>query len=70
MLALDEKEGYVKGNVHTNTVEGFWSQMKRSIDGTYHSVSPKYLQTYVDEFAYRYNHRVSLFRLFLGRLVV
>lgn len=68
-----EKEGYARGNVHTNTIEGFWSQMKRSIDGTYHSVSPKYLQTYVDEFAYRYNHRVScvpLFRLLLGRLVV
>jgi transposase len=48
---------YVVGDVHTNTIEGFWSQLKRSIDGTYHSVSPKYLQRYVDEFAYRYNHR-------------
>ena len=36
---------YVRGNVHTNTLEGFWSQMKRSINGTYHAVSPKYLQT-------------------------
>ena len=51
-----EKE-YVRGNVHTNTIEGFWSQLKRSIDGTYHSVSPKYLQSYVDEFSYRYNLR-------------
>lgn len=48
---------YVRGLVHTNTIEGFWSQMKRSIDGTYHVVSPKYLQLYVDEFAFRYSLR-------------
>lgn len=48
---------YVVGDVHTNTIEGFWSQLKRGINGTYHSVSPKYLQKYVDEFAYRYNYR-------------
>lgn len=48
---------YVRGSAHTNTIEGFWSQMKRSIDGTYHAVSPKYLQSYVDEFVFRYNLR-------------
>jgi transposase len=48
---------YVRGTVHTNTIEGFWSQLKRSLDGTYHSVSPKYLQLYVDEFVFRYNFR-------------
>lgn len=48
---------YVDGDVHTNTIEGFWSQLKRSIDGTYHCVSPKYLQSYVNEFVYRYNRR-------------
>lgn len=55
---------YVRGNVHTNTIEGFWSQLKRSIHGTYHAVSPKHLQSYVNEFAWRYNRRalpVSLF---------
>jgi ISXO2-like transposase domain len=41
----------------TNTIEGFWAQLKRSIDGTHHSVSRKYLQNYVDEFAFRYNRR-------------
>lgn len=41
---------------HTNTIEGFWSQMKRSIDGTHHVVSPKYLPLYVSEFQFRYNH--------------
>jgi len=48
---------YVRGTAHTNTIEGFWSQLKRSIDGTYHAVSPKYLQSYVNEFTFRYNYR-------------
>jgi transposase len=48
---------WVVGNVHTNTIEGFWSQLKRSIDGTNHSVSAKHLQDYVNEYAFRYNHR-------------
>lgn len=49
---------YVMGDVHTNTIEGFWSLVKRGIGGVYHSVSRKYLQTYLDEYAYRYNRRV------------
>ena len=48
---------YGRGIVHTNTIEGFWSQLKRSVDGTYHCVSAKYLQLYLNEFAYRYNRR-------------
>ncbi len=48
---------YGRGVVHTNTIEGFWGQLKRSIDGTYHCVSRKYLQLYLNEFVYRYNHR-------------
>jgi transposase-like protein len=48
---------YVKNGIHTNNLEGFWSQLKRSINGTYHVVSPKYLPNYVDEFVFRYNHR-------------
>lgn len=48
---------YVRSGVHTNTIEGFWGQLKRSLDGTYHCVSPKYLPLYVNEFVYRYNHR-------------
>jgi transposase-like protein len=51
------RKQYADGRVHTNTIEGFWSQMKRSIDGTYHCVSPKYLQHYVNEFVFRYNLR-------------
>ena len=48
---------YVIGEVHTNTIEGFWSHVKRSIHGTYNCVSPKYLHTYLDEFVFRYNFR-------------
>lgn len=50
---------YVKGMCHTNSLEGFWSQLKRSINGTFHSVSRKHLQKYVNEFSYRYNRRKS-----------
>ena len=63
---------YVEGIKHTNTIEGFWSQLKRSVDGTYHAVSPKYLQTYVDEFAFRYNHRKStesIYNVLLNKIV-
>jgi transposase len=50
---------YVMGDVHTNTIEGFWSLVKRGIGGVYHSVSKKYLQTYLDEYTFRYNRRVT-----------
>jgi transposase len=48
---------YVKGNVHTNTIEGFWSLVKRGIGGVYHQVSQKYLQSYLNEYSFRYNRR-------------
>ena len=57
-LTVDHGVGhYVENGVHTNNLEGFWSQLKRSINGTYHYVSPKYLDSYVSEFVFRYNHR-------------
>lgn len=61
---------YVSGRAHTNTIDGFWSQLKRSIDGTHHHVSGKYLQNYVNEFAFRYSNRYasySMFELMAGR---
>jgi len=48
---------YVSGDVHTQAIEGFWSLVKRGIGGVYHNVSAKYLQTYLDEYAFRYNRR-------------
>ncbi len=48
---------YVDGAVHTNTIEGFWSLLKRGMFGQYHSVSKRHLQRYIDEFCYRYNRR-------------
>jgi transposase-like protein len=61
---------YVIGEVHTNTVEGFWSLLKRGISGVYHGVSTKHLQAYVDEYVFRYNNRGSdMFRAFLGRVL-
>jgi len=45
--------------VHTNTIEGFWSILKKQIDGIHHSVSPKHLQRYVNESAFRYNNKKS-----------
>jgi transposase-like protein len=48
---------YVRGDIHTNSVEGLWSLIKRGISGVYHQVSPEYLQTYLNEFCFRYNRR-------------
>lgn len=56
---------WAKGRVHTNNLEGFWGNMKRGIRGVYHSVSKKYLQTYVDEYVFRYNHRGDQQPMFL-----
>jgi len=48
---------WVVGDIHTNTIEGFWSLVKRGIGGVYHQVSQKYLQSYLDEYTFRYNRR-------------
>lgn len=59
---------FVKNGVTTNHVEGFFGQLKRSLDGTYHSVSPYWLHSYVSEFAFRYNHRhQNVFSLLLAK---
>ncbi len=55
---VDHAQGeYVVGAVHTNTIKGFWSIVKRGIMGTFHKVSASYLPLYVNEFEFRYNHR-------------
>lgn len=62
---------YVSGDVHTNTIEGFWSHLKRGVSGVYRGVSTKHLQSYLDEYVFRYNNRGDergLFTAFLDRI--
>jgi transposase len=61
---------YVEGSTHTNTVEGFFGNLKPSIRGTYKKVSHKWLQGYLNEFTWRYNHRNdgrAMFKLLVSR---
>jgi hypothetical protein len=51
------KDEYVRGDVYTNTVEGFFSLLKRGVNGTFHHVSKEHLHRYCDEFAFRYENR-------------
>ena len=63
---------YVSGDAHTNTIEGFWSLTKNGIRGVYRNVSAKYLQMYLDEYAFRFNHRgrqAPMFDHFLRRIM-
>ncbi len=54
---IDHAETYVKGKIHTNGIENFWSLLKRGLKGTYISVEPFHLFRYLDEQAFRYNNR-------------
>jgi transposase-like protein len=54
---IDHAKEYVRGSVHTNGMENFWSLLKRSLNGTYIAVMPWHLSKYVDEQAFRYNER-------------
>ena len=47
----------MRGNVHTNNIENFWSLMKRGVIGTFHNVSAEYLPLYLAEFTFRHNFR-------------
>jgi transposase-like protein len=55
--ALNHQIAYTKGEIHTNTIEGFWALLKRGVMGQYHSISRKHLQKYIEEFCYRFNNR-------------
>ena len=57
---INKLEGYVKGRVHVNGMENFWSLLKRGLKGTYVSVDPAHLQRYVDEQVFRFNNRKDM----------
>jgi transposase-like protein len=65
------REEWVRGIVHTNTIEGVWSLFKRGVVGTYHQLSAKHLPAYLDEMAFRFNNRDNafLFRDTLLRMI-
>lgn len=58
---VHSKDQWVKGDVHTNGVEGVWSLFKRSVIGSYHQVSVKHLPAYLEEFEFRFNNRNNPF---------
>lgn len=62
---------YVNGIAHTNTLEGFWSLLKRGVIGQYHYVTERYLNHYINEFCFRYNNRnnKSIFDLTISKAV-
>ena len=67
-----QKKQWVRGkNIHTNTIENVWSLLKRSVVGSYHKISKKHLNAYLDELEWRYNNRENpyLFRDTLTKLI-
>ena len=66
---VNHKVWYVNGDCHTNSIESFWTLLKRGIVGQYHKVSLRHLPQYVNEFAYRFNHRknADVFNLTIRR---
>ncbi len=71
-FTVDHSKGqYADGDAYTNTIEGFWTLLKRGYIGIYHYMSRKHLQKYVDEFVFRYNTRkisdANRFDLLLSR---
>jgi transposase len=72
-ISVKHQPGFItQGDKHTNSVEGFFSHLKRTISGTHIHVSPKHLQLYADECSFRYSHRhdgQQMFHRILGRVV-
>ena len=56
---VSHTDEYVRGNVHTNGIENFWSLLKRTLKGTYVAVEPFHLQRYVDEQIFRFENRAT-----------
>ena len=70
-LRIDHSKGYSDGDIHTNTMESFWATLKRGVYGTYHHISTKHMQKYVNEFCFRYNNRkVNMFDLVMKQSIL
>lgn len=69
---INHSKHYARGNVHTNSVEGLWSLIKRGVRGVYSHTGKAYLQSYLNEYTFRYNRRhdeTPMFISFLGQIV-
>jgi transposase-like protein len=62
--AVNHSKGYVDGYAHTNTIDGYWSLVKRGIGGVYYQVGPEYLQSYLNEYSFRWNRRKVMYPMF------
>jgi transposase-like protein len=70
---VNHSKGYKDGYAHTCTIDGFWSLVKRGISGVYYQVGAEYLQSYLNEYAFRYNRRKAMrpmFRLLAERTTI
>ncbi len=69
--SVNHKVCYADGLVHTNTIEGFWSLVKRAWYGQHHHYSPEYMPLYISEACYKYNHRKegNGFRHLIGKML-
>jgi transposase len=73
LATVNHSKGYRDGYAHTNTIDGFWSLVKRGIQGVYYQVGLEYLQSYLNEYSFRYNRRkvmYPMFRLFAKRTTI
>jgi transposase-like protein len=71
-IVAHTKEEWVRGNVHTQGIENFWSLFKRGVIGSFHSVSVKHLHRYLNEFSFRFNNRESqdIFNMVVANLLI
>jgi transposase-like protein len=71
-IVAHTKDEWVRGNVHTQGIENFWSLFKRGVIGSFHSVSVKHLHRYLNEFSFRFNNRESrdIFNMIVGNLLI
>jgi len=71
-IVAHTKDEWVRGNVHTQGIENFWSLFKRGVIGSFHHVSVKHLHRYLDEFSFRFNNRESqdIFNMIVANLLI